>query len=37
MSRGAVISDLGQDYDFRLRADSVAGADHQHSGYFLDE
>lgn len=28
---------FGQDYDFRLRADSVAGAYHQHSGYFLDE
>jgi hypothetical protein len=28
---------FGQDYDFRLRADSAAGAYHQHSGYFLDE
>lgn len=28
---------FGQDYDFRLRADSVSGAYHQHSGYFLDE
>lgn len=28
---------FGQDYDFRLRADSAAGASHQHSGYFLDE
>jgi hypothetical protein len=28
---------FGQDYDFRLRADSASGAYHQHSGYFLDE
>lgn len=28
---------FGQDYDFRLRADSAAGASHQHTGYFLDE
>jgi hypothetical protein len=28
---------FGQDYDFRLRADSVAGAYHPHPGYFLDE
>jgi hypothetical protein len=28
---------FGQDYDLRLRADSNAGAYHQHSGYFLDE
>jgi hypothetical protein len=28
---------FGQDYDFRLRADSASGAYHQHSGYFFDE
>lgn len=28
---------FGQDYDFRLRADSNPGAWHLHSGYFLDE
>ncbi len=28
---------FGQDYDFRLRADSSSGAYHLHSGYFLDE
>ncbi|HVV81538.1 MAG TPA: hypothetical protein VHE35_00620 [Kofleriaceae bacterium] len=28
---------FGQDYDFRLRADSESGAYHQHTGYFLDE
>lgn len=28
---------FGQDYDFRMRADSAYGASHQHSGYFLDE
>lgn len=31
------IAIFGQDYDFRLRADSASGASHQHSGYFLDE
>lgn len=31
------IAIFGQDYDFRLRADSATGAYHQHSGYFLDE
>lgn len=28
---------FGQDYEFRLRGDSAAGAYHQHTGYFIDE
>jgi hypothetical protein len=31
------IAVFGQDYDFRLRADSNAGGWHRHTGYFFDE